>query len=75
MGNNFIEFIQREMVFTNSLMKLLHQEEKFTHKLRYPFEEARFVNPIKIFSMKDYYVIKDAIFFVKVKWLSQFIQY
>lgn len=64
--NQTDSYLQRDLVFTNSLMKLLGKSNTFQQSLVYPIERSRFVNPIKMFSMKDMSVIQDSIFFCKV---------
>ena len=59
-------YLERHLPFTNSLMKLLGHSNPFHHTLKYPLSRSRYSNPIKIFSMKDIYVIQDSIFFAKV---------
>ena len=59
------------MDYSNSLMKLLNVHFEKRMRLKYPRSLTRFVNPIKMFVMRDQQVIKDAIFFSKV--ISQII--
>lgn len=58
--------IARSLFLSNSLMTLLNRPNPFQHRLVYSSRRARWVNPLKVFTMKDQAVVRDAIFFVKV---------
>lgn len=47
-------------------MNLLNKPNNWFYRVTYARKEARLVNPVKVFSMKDPQVVRDAIFFLKV---------